>query len=592
MHKRHVILYTIRILWRADRVALCTLLVIDSFACILPLVCTKLIADIIALFSQSLLDRNAIFGVAGIYVILNLLGYVLLPIKEHFHQRFRDRVGAMSETLLYEKINSLPGIECFEDSEFYNKLLLAKDGSGMRFISITDMFSAILAGVITIGLSAYYLVQVQWLIAVIALGALLPGTVYDFWAAKNRLDLYRSRSESTRQLKYYGELFTNPAYAKEMRTLRLGEYVLEKYRVLFQTELARINRIRTRNATVGVFCTAVGAVLSGASLFMYIHKAVMQTADAGSIVLYISLLPQFVNGVRAVINGVAQTKNNNYYVQHFIDFLEMEPSGWRKPSCELTRPIRSIQFEHVSFRYPHARQYALQDVSFQVNTPSLVAIVGENGSGKSTLVKLLLNLFSAESGRILVNGTDINYFFPESYHRKLSAVFQSPARFSFTIGENVRFADIERDISDREVKESCVAADVADTVEQMPKGYESVLGKQFTDGVEVSDGQWQKISLARALCANADMLIFDEASADLDPRAEHLFYQRIRMHSRDKLTFYITHRLSGTSDADLILVMNQGKLVQIGSHRELMAQEGKYKELYTMQASGYQDGNP
>lgn len=588
MRKLRVLPYVLRILWEADRWSLCVLLTANIAACVLPLVCSRLIAAIVSLFSGGAPDAALIFRTLSLYVGLHLLTQVLSPVQEYVHQRYLDRIGAACDTLLYEKIASFPGIECFEDAVFHNRLVRARDGGGMRFLSVIDMFCAILSGLITITLSACYLIQIQWFIAVIALTALLPGTIYNFWAAYHRQDLYRSQSESSRKLKHYGAPFTDPAYAREMRVLRLGSFVLDKYRTLFNTEFRRINRIRTHQSVIGIVCTFVSGLLGGAALFLYIYRAVTHTADAGSVVLYISLLPQFVNGVRAVINGVVQLKNNSYYVRNFVDFLECEPSPRPIPTHTLSEPIRSICFEGVSFRYPHSGQYALRDVSFHAASPGLIAIVGENGSGKSTLVKLLLSLFTADSGKILVNGHDVCEYDPKSYHARLSAVFQSPARFPFTITENIRIADVTRAITDEEIRAACEAADAAELVEKMPHGYNSVLGKQFSGGVEVSDGQWQKLSLARALCSNADMLIFDEASADLDPRAEFNFYQRIRTYSRNKLTFYITHRLSGTVDADLILVMDQGRLVQAGTHRELMAREGKYRELYSMQASGYE----
>ena len=239
-----------------------------------------------------------------------MIQQIIQPIQEFVHQRFQDRVGATSEEMLYGKINSFKGIDCFENHEFYNKLLLAKNGSGIRFISITDMFTSVFCGIITVVITSVYLVQVQWGIAAIALFSILPATIYNFWSAKNRLSLFRSQSEPTRKLQYFGELFTQPNYTKEMHLFNLGAYIINKYKELFTCEFTRINTERKKYAFVGVACTAFSALLSGTALFMYIQATIAKKIEAGSIVLYISLLPQFVNGLRAIINGITQTKVN------------------------------------------------------------------------------------------------------------------------------------------------------------------------------------------------------------------------------------------------------------------------------------------
>ena len=519
------------------------------------------------------------------YLLLNILLQIIQPIQEFVHQRFQDKVGATSEEMLYRKINSFKGIDCFENHEFYNKLLLAKNGSGIRFISITDMFTSVFCGIITVIITSVYLVQVHWGIAAIALLSIFPATVYNFWAAKNRLSLFRSQSEPARKLQYFGELFTQANYTKEMHLFNLGAYIINKYKELFACEFARINTERKKYALVGVACTTFSALLSGTALFMYIQAALTKRVEAGSIVLYISLLPQFVNGLRAIINGITQTKVNNNYVQHFVDFLNLEiPQKGDKLLCD---SIKSIVFENVSFKYPGSDKYALKNVSFSCVAPQLVAIVGENGSGKSTLIKLLLDLFSPDSGKILVNNENLQNLNIDCYRNAVSGVFQSPAKFAFSVNENLKLADVEADISQDMIISACETASADEFISQLPDKYETILGKQFRGGTEISDGQWQKLSLARAICSNADMMIFDEASADLDPKAEHMFYRCIKEYAKDKLTFYITHRLSGTKDADLILVMNNGQLVESGTHKELIEADGIYKKLYFMQADGY-----
>lgn len=584
--RKNITLFILKVLSKTDIKDFILIISFNSISCIIPLVCTKLVSNIVSLFTGDvLLNKNALLLTTFGYLLLNILLQIIQPIQEFVHQRFQDKVGATSEEMLYRKINSFKGIDCFENHEFYNKLLLAKNGSGIRFISITDMFTSVFCGIITVIITSVYLVQVHWGIAAIALLSIFPATVYNFWAAKNRLSLFRSQSEPARKLQYFGELFTQANYTKEMHLFNLGAYIINKYKELFACEFARINTERKKHALVGVACTTFSAFLSGTALFMYIQAALTKRVEAGSIVLYISLLPQFVNGLRAIINGITQTKVNNNYVQHFVDFLNLEvPQKGDKLLCD---SIKSIVFENVSFKYPGSDKFALKNVSFSCVAPQLVAIVGENGSGKSTLIKLLLDLFSPDSGKILVNNENLQNLNIDCYRNAVSGVFQSPAKFAFSVNENLKLADVEADISQDMIISACETASADEFISQLPDKYETILGKQFRGGTEISDGQWQKLSLARAICSNADMMIFDEASADLDPKAEHMFYRCIKEYAKDKLTFYITHRLSGTKDADLILVMNNGQLVESGTHKELIEADGIYKKLYFMQADGY-----
>ena len=232
--------------------------------------------------------------------------------------------------------------------------------------------------------------------------------------------------------------------------------------------------------------------------------------------------------------------------------------------------------------------YALKNISFTVSSPSLVAVVGENGSGKSTLIKLLMRLFDASNGEITVNGIRIQEYDIVELRRTMSGVFQDPARFAFTIRENLLLDSDASSIGLREMEEACQNANLLDLVNNFPGKFEKILDKQFEGGTDLSSGQWQKLSLARAYLANASVLFFDEASADLDPKAEQIFYQSIRKYAEDKIAFYITHRLSGTKDADLIIVLKKGEIAEIGKHSDLIKRNGEYSHLYHAQADEYE----
>lgn len=298
---------------------------------------------------------------------------------------------------------------------------------------------------------------------------------------------------------------------------------------------------------------------------------------------------EIIAGLQMLINGFIQTKDNNYYIGNFLEFMDKDPKE-NVGHIPFQQNNNLIEFKNVTFSYPRSSHNVLRNISFKVATPSLVAIVGETGSGKSTLVKLLMRMFDVGSGEILVNGIPIQEILIEDLRKQMSGVFQDPARFSFSIRDNLAFGNINEKSDSNYMMEACESANLKEVINGLPDGLDTMLGKEFANGTDLSGGQWQKISLARAFCTKASILIFDEASSDLDPKAEKVFYDSVRSFAQDKIAFYITHRLSGTKDADLILVLQEGELVEVGSHDELIKKEGVYSKLYCTQAMGYDLG--
>jgi len=573
MNHRGVTHKTFSLLFRASRPMFCLFLFFEVAFCLIPIACAKLIAQIVDLFADHSGGLSAqLATVALFYIALTIAIQVLSPIRSYVADRYADVVAKDSEVLLAKKLTLFFTVTCFEDHAFYNDMQLAKGGCGARLISQLQMISSILRGVITIATTAGLMLRIHWAIGLLALCALIPNAYYSFWAAK---------------LAYFSHILGAPDFAKEVRLYRIGDYILNLYRGLFDAEYRRINKVRRRQCAIGLATGALAAIANGVGLYWFIALSVRGQASPGSIVLYISLLPQFISGLQMLINGYAQGRENNLYIQHFIDFLERDSGEANGTLGTGDEGLHQLAVTDLSFRYPGAQRNALMGVSFAVTSPTLVAVVGENGSGKSTLIKLLMRLFDATSGQITYNHRDIRDYQIESLRRRMSGVFQDPARFAFSLRENLRLGDIDAPTSQEALLAAARQADLTSLIESLPAGLDTLLEKQFEGGTELSGGQWQKVSLARAFYASADILFFDEASSDLDPAAEQAFYHNVRIAAANKIAFYITHRLSGTKDADLILVLQNGELVESGTHDGLMQRHGEYARLYTAQASGY-----
>lgn len=581
---------SIKLLFQASPSMCAGFVLFEIIFCIIPIISAKIISQIVNIFSDiEKYQLNDFIMVVIFYITMNVLMQVLFPLRNMISERLSDKIARDSEMMFNSKVASLYSINCFENNEFYNAMQLARNGCGIRLISSLQMISSLLRGSITILLTATYMLSIHWLIGSISLLAVIPNTFYNFWVSKNREALFRSGTESSRKLAYLSSILSTPVYAKEVRLFDLGDTILNRYRNLFNSEYHRVNKVRNKQCVIGIITASIGAIANGIALILFINMAMTSKTSAGSIVLYISLLPQFIGGIQMIINGFAQTKNNNYYIKHFFDFLKStfnEKNGVLKlqdNDCN----INKISVDNLSFHYPNTDKKALKNISFSISSPSLVAIVGENGSGKSTLVKLLMRLFDASEGEIKINDININEYDIVDLRRTMSGVFQDPARFSFTIRENLTLANFTNNIEERDLEEACRKAGISDLLKTSTNGLDTILGTQFEGGTDLSSGQWQKLSLARAFLSDASVLFFDEASADLDPKAERSFYKSIRDYAQNKIAFYITHRLSGTKDADLIIVLKNGEIAEMGKHDDLIKNNGEYFNLYQAQADGY-----
>ena len=587
---QNVTLKSFQLLFHASPIMCIAFFMFEILFCLIPIFSAKAISQIVNIFSDlKNSELNDLMLIVVFYISMNIGMQVLLPIRNNVSEKLSDKIAKDSEMMFISKIASFHSIHCFENNEFYNEMQIARNGCGTRLISSLQMISSLLRGIITIILTAGYMLSIHWVIGTISLLAVIPNAFYNFWVSKNGVALFRSRAESSRKLSYLSSILSTPGYAKEVRLFDLGSNILKKYENLFDTEYSRINKVRGKQCLLGMISASVGAIANGAALVLFVIMAINSKTSAGDIVLYTSLLPQFIGGLQIIINGVAQTKDNNYYIKHFLDFLELD---FGETNGTLTLPsqikkIHNISVNHLSFCYPNAERYALKNINFTIDAPALVAVVGENGSGKSTLIKLLMRLFDPTNGEIKINDIPMKEYDILKLRKNMSGVFQDPARFSLTVRENLEFANVEHKIDDDDMWEACKKAGIKDFIKQTSKGLDTILDKQFEGGTELSGGQWQKISLARAFLSDASILFFDEASADLDPKAEYIFYQSVREYAKDKIAFYITHSLSGTKDADLIIVLKDGEIVEIGKHTELIKQNGEYSKLYHAQADGY-----
>jgi len=333
----------------------------------------------------------------------------------------------------------------------------------------------------------------------------------------------------------------------------------------------------------------VGSAIYYASYAVLIFWTAHGVLSLGRLVFLAGILKSSKGQLSSLFSGFARTSDQLMYLNDVFEFFDQQPVvGNGKPSTPVPAPMRrGIEFRNVSFSYGGSSELVLTNISFRIEPGERIALVGENGAGKTTIIKLLTRLYDPICGQILIDGIDLREFAPEELRRAITAIFQDFVRYDFTAEENIAFGDLSA-LGDRERVESAAGrAHAATLIERLPKRYGQILGKRFEGGIDLSTGQWQKVALARASVREAQVVILDEPTSSIDPRAEALLFRNFTEMVKGKMAVVISHRFSTVRIADRILVLENGRIREQGSHAELVKAGGEYAQLFELQAAGY-----
>lgn len=500
------------------------------------------------------------------------------------------RLGVDINTRILEKATTL-GLQKFEDPEFYDKMTKARREASSRPISVVnDVFVIGQSALALVGYVGLLLRIGPWALVGLVLAS-IPATVAEVKFSAQQFRLRSWRAPETRKLNYLEHVLANDAHAKEVKLFGLGAPLLARYR-----EMAA--QIFREDAALGVRRAAWGYGLSllsvGAFYGCYAYLAwgaVGGRLTLGDLAMYAAAFRQGQQAFQAILGALGGMVEDNLYMSNLFDFLALPPEAETRAPKDAA-PVAAgpgIVFEGVGFQYPGASSWTLRDINLTIRTGESVALVGQNGSGKTTLIKLLTRLYDPTEGRIVLDGRDLRDWPLDELRGRIGVIFQDFNRYQFTLRENVGVGSIAQTDDEERVRGALAQAGADDVVAGLDKGLDTQLGRWFQQrGVELSGGQWQRVALARAyMRAGADILVLDEPTAALDAEAEAAVYERFRELTKGRTTLLISHRFPTVRNADRIVVLERGRIVEEGSHASLMELDGRYARLFRLQAQGY-----
>ncbi|WP_310485217.1 ABC transporter ATP-binding protein [Chamaesiphon sp. VAR_48_metabat_403] len=549
----------------------------------------KLIVDNVVLANRSGLqiDRQQ----ALLYVGVEAIAIVLLAAAQKglvvCQSLLRVLLAQRVNESILEKALTL-NLSHFEDSEFYDKITQARSQASSRPLSlITRTFGLCQSALTLITFSGLLWRFSGWAVVVLIVAA-IPAFIAETRFSEHAFRLFRWRSPETRQQHYLETLLAREDYAKEVQLYQLGGMLLERYRDIFNRLYEDDRDLTIRKGFWGYLLGLLSTAAFYGAYAWIVLEAIAGVITLGEMTMYLVVFRQGQATFAAALTSIGGMYEDNLYLANLYEFLDQPiPQSQGRITQGTIRD--GIRFENVSFSYPGSERPVLNNISLHLPLGEKLAIVGENGSGKTTLIKLLTNLYQPTSGRILLDGVDLQDWDVDVLRRRIGVIFQNFVQYQFTVGENVGVGDVEH-LDDRKEWQIAASKGMATPfIDVLPEKFDTQLGKWFKGGQELSGGQWQKIALARAFMrSDADILILDEPTAAMDAEAEMNIFNHFRSLTQDRMVVLISHRFSTVRMADKIIVMANGEIIEQGSHELLLQAGGRYAHLFSLQAAGYQ----
>ena len=595
--------YIFNIVWKSGPIFLFLMCFIALFNGLMPvagsLISAQILNELQLIITESAMGKA--FTLAAFWssmVLLLLIAFFTYRILNKVVTRLSNAVTRMAgervvrhvKVEIMKKAQTLD-LSSFDLPAFYEKLENANREAGNRPVNILSSTFSVISTVIS--LMGYVVILASALpIAAIAIAlAAIPSAIVNFIYRRKSFAYMRGRSVDRRQMNYYAGLTTNKDLAKEIRMYDIGDELTTRYNNVFEKYYKGLRSLIIRE-NVWQIVLALATSLLSCFFFAYIAWGVFEgTYLIGDYSLYTGALTSISTSVTTLITTSATIYEGTLFIDNLLSFLKEKSlvvPRIKEPLRVALGGAHTIEFKHVSFAYPGTDRRVIDDLDLTLNAGETVALVGLNGAGKTTLIKLLTRLYDPTDGEILLDGHDLRDYDVRDVRRLFGIVFQDFGKYAFTVRENIMLGNLGKEAREEDIRRAAVQSGADSFIEKLKDGYDTNLMRYFdTEGTELSGGQWQKLSLARAFYSDADIIILDEPTASLDPLAEQEVFRRFDELRGNKTTVFVSHRLSSATIASKIVVLENGHIIEEGNHRALMDLNGKYATLFRVQAERY-----
>lgn len=584
----------VRFVWQSTRgwtLLNSFLLVIQGILPLAPLYLTKLMVDAVAA-GVSAPDK-----VAALRYVLWLVG--ALAAVALFSALIRSISGLVSEWqshIVTDHMNDVllaksieVDVEYYESAKYYDTLHRAQREAPFRPISIVNGLSQIAQNGVSLLAIGALLLAFHWIIAVILFVAVSAGAALRIVHTGKLYRWQRENTATERQAGYYHGILTGSGYSKEVRLFDLGKLFMDRARDLRRKlREGRLTLSRQRALTDFAAQTFATTAIYGCYAFVA-YQAIGGKLSVGDLVMYFQAFQRVQGFLQGILSSLTGLYADNLFLSNLYEFLDLKRTVAEPAVAQpVPQPMRiGIVLDHVSFQYPGGTRKAIEDVSLAIRPGEVVALVGENGSGKTTLIKLMCRLYDPTGGSITFDDIDLRQFETHALRREIAIIFQNYAHYHLSAEENIWLGNAALPPDRERVAAAARRSGADEVIQGLPRGYDTILGKSFTDGEELSTGEWQKVALARAFMRDAQILVLDEPTSSMDAKAEYEVFQRFRKLVAGRTAILISHRFSTVRMADRIYVLQHGRVIEGGSHDELIRAGGTYARLFEMQAQHY-----
>ena len=584
----------LRLVWQANPAATVGLAFLTLAGALLPASQAwvgKLIVDGVVAAIQQGHDPDqvrTIFYYLVLELALFLLGTALNHSRRLIQQLIQLQLANRIRAEIIRKALTLD-LSFFEHPDYYDRLQNARREGGYKPVElINDTFQIVQNAITLISFAALMLRFSPWLV-VILLATSIPAFIAETRFSEQGFRLLTRRAPETRQINYLSRLLTEDSAAKEIKLFNLGDKLLTRYTELFAKFFKEDRALAVRRAAVGFSLGLIATMGFYGSYAWIVWRTVQGSISLGDMTLYLTIFRQGQSTFQSILAAVGNIYENNLFMANYFEFLGIAPQMRIAAPAQKLPPsmTRGIEFRGVGFRYPESDEWVLREIDLNIRPGEKIALVGHNGAGKTTLIKLLSRLYDPTEGAILIDGIDVRDIDPLALRQKIGVIFQDFVRYHLPARENIGFGQIEAADSMERIIESARKSGAHSMIEDLPEGYETMLGRWFHGGHELSLGQWQRIALARAFMRDAEILVLDEPTASLDAQTEYEIFRHFQELTEGKMAILISHRFSTVRMADRIVVIQDGRITEAGSHQELLRREGVYARLFGMQAEGY-----